>query len=246
MPAGYELSWNEEFNYEGLPDTNRWSYQTGGFGWTAKELQNYTDADPDNVAVRNGSLVITARKERSGRNKYSSTRLVSKNKGEMEYGYIEVRAKMAKGNGLRSAFWMVGSDVLETGWPMTGEIDLVEHYGKFPTVVSAAVQTKDNYWSGPGQKGASTQVSDASENYHVYSCLWTKDQLVFAVDGVNYFTYAKQPGRGRSGFPFDHPFYLAATLSVGGTRGPNQVVDDTAFPASYEIDYVRVYEAPAR
>ena len=246
VPQGYELTWNDEFNYEGLPDTAHWSYQTGGYGWTAKELQYYKDADPDNVGVRGGSLVITARKEREGRNQYTSTRLVSKHKGEVEYGYIEVRAKMAKGNGLRSAFWLVGSDVLEAGWPNTGEIDLVEHYGKFPTVVSAAVQTKDNFWSGPGQKGASTQVSDASENYHVYSCLWTKEQLVFSVDGRPYFTYGRQPGRGRDGYPFDHPFYMAATLSVGGERGPNAVVDDTAFPANYEIDYVRIYEAPAR
>ena len=246
VPQGYELTWNDEFNYEGMPDTSHWSYQTGGYGWTAKELQYYTGADADNVGVQDGSLTITARKKRKGRNQYTSARLVSKHKGEVKYGYIEVRAKMAKGNGLRSAFWLVGSDVLEAGWPNTGEIDLVEHYGKFPTVVSAAVQTKDNFWSGPGQKGASTQVSDASENYHIYSCLWTKDELVFSVDGQPYFTYGQQPGRGRSGYPFDHPFYMVATLSVGGERGPNAVVDDAAFPAAYKIDYVRIYETPTR
>ena len=242
VPEGYELVWNDEFDYSGAPDTTRWSYQTGGFGWTAKELQNYLEADPYNVKVADGKLTITARKERVGKNDYTSTRLVTKHKGEVEYGYVEVRAKFAKGRGLRSAFWLVGSNVLEVGWPITGEIDLVEHYGQFPTVVSAAVQTKNDYWSKKGQKGGSAQLADAEEQFHVYSCTWTEDRLDFAVDGTTYYTYAPKLGIEQGAWPFTHPFYMAATLSVGGIRGPNAEVDDAAFPAEYVLDYVRVYQ----
>ncbi|OAV45716.1 family 16 glycosylhydrolase [Lewinella sp. 4G2] len=241
-PEGYKLVWNDEFNSGPLPDTTKWGYQTGGYGWTAKELQNYLEADPDNVNVSNGLLNITARKEKARTNDYTSTRLVSKGKQEFQYGYIEVRAKMAKGEGLRSAFWLVGAGVSKLGWPHAGEIDLFEHYGSFPTVISGAVQTQANNWATRSQVGASVQQPDFEDEFHVFGCKWTKDALVFSVDGAEYWTYTPRPGKGKSAYPFVAPYYMAATLSVGGIRGPNAKVDDSAFPATMSIDYVRVYQ----
>lgn len=243
VPDGYELVWNDEFDYEGLPDSNRWSYQTGGHGWTSRELQLYTKADPDNVKVANGQLQITALVEKTARNEFTSTRLVTKNKAEFEQGYFEVRAKFPTGEGLRSTFWMVGDTVSKIGWPTAGEIDVVEHYGVLPTVVGSAVQTPDFFWSGKGQKGGSRIVKTATTDFHVYSCLWTDELLTFAVDGETSWTYAPLPGRGKAGWPFNWPFYMILNLSVGGERGPKtKNLSPDIFPASMMVDYVRVYQ----
>lgn len=242
VPDGYALVWSEEFDYTGLPDTAKWGYQTGGFGWTAKELQNYLGADPDNVGVEDGALRITALREPAGRNAFTSTRLVTKGKADFIHGYFEVRAKVPSGPGLRSSFWMVGDTVSELGWPNAGEIDLFEHYGKFPTVMNAAVQTKDNFWSKGNQQGGSTVVKTAETDFHVYAVEWTETELTFFVDGQPYWSYAAPPGRAKAGFPFRWPFYLVATLAVGGIRGPQTPPAEDGFPASMYIDYVRVYQ----
>lgn len=242
VPEGYELVWNDEFNEGPMPDTSKWGYQTGGYGWTAKEKQNYLEADPDNVNVSDGLLNITARVERVKTNNYTSTRLVSKNKGEFEYGYIEVRARMASGNGKRSAFWLVGANVSEDGWPYAGEIDLYEHYGQLPSVVNSAVQTPENHWLINKQLGSGQTIPDAETAFHTYGCLWTKDSLVFSIDGEAHWTYTPRPGKSTLGYPFVWPFYMAATLSVGGERGPNSKIDNAAFPATMSIDYVRVFQ----
>ncbi|TXF88167.1 glycoside hydrolase family 16 protein [Neolewinella aurantiaca] len=244
VPDGYKLVWADEFETPGLPDTTRWGYQTGGHGWTAKERQLYTEANPDNVRVQDGMLSITAQlTAENRRNPFSSTRLVTKYKATFEEGYFEIRAKFPEGDGLRSAFWMVGDTVSKIGWPKAGEIDLVEHYGKFPTVVGAAVQTPDFFWSGKGQKGGSRIVKSATTEFHVYSCEWTKERLTFAVDGEEYWTYEPLPGRAQMGYPFAWPFYLVANVSVGGLRGPETAQINTGiFPASMYLDYVRVYQ----
>lgn len=244
VPEGYKLVWNDEFDKPGLPDTMRWGYQTGGHGWTAKERQLYTEAHPDNVRIQNGTLRITAQLEEDNRrNPFSSTRLVTKKKAMFEEGYFEIRAKFPEGEGLRSAFWMVGDTVTKIGWPNAGEIDLVEHYGKLPTVVGAAVQTPDFFWSGKGQKGTSKIVKTATTEFHVYSCEWTREQLTFAVDGEVFWTYTPLPGRGKLGYPFQWPFYMVANVSVGGNRGTKEErIARNIFPASMYLDYVRVYQ----
>ena len=244
VPAGYKMVWNDEFDVPGLPDTTRWGYQTGGHGWTARERQMYTEAHPDNVRIQDGVLRIMAQFEPDGqRNKFTSARIVTKKKAMFDKGYFEVRAKFPEGEGLRSAFWMVGDTVSKIGWPNAGEIDLVEHYGKLPTVVNAAVQTPDFSWNKNGQKGTSKIVKTATSEFHVYSCEWTAESLKFAVDGEVYYTYTPLPGRGRMGYPFNWPFYMVANVSVGGIRGTKQeVIAKDIFPASMYLDYVRVYQ----
>ncbi len=246
VPAGYELVWNDEFTGGPLPDTTRWGYQTGGHGWTAREDQLYKEAAPENVGVEDGLLRISLTKtegEEARKNLYASTRLVTKHKATFEKGYFEVRAKFPKMEGVRSAIWMVGDTVSKIGWPTAGEIDLVEHYGKLPTVVGAAVQTKANFWSGKGQMGGAKIVDGITEDFHVYSCTWTDDLLTFAVDGEPYWQYQPLPGRGMSGWPFQWPFYLVLNVSAGGVRGPQGgQVDAEGLPVSMYVDYVRVYQ----
>lgn len=243
VPADYQLVWNDEFDNGPLPDTTRWGYQVGNHGWTAREVQMYKKAAPANVGVENGMLRITATFEEGTKIPVSSTRLVSKGKADFEQGYFEFRAKFPQGEGLRSAIWMVGDTVSKIGWPKAGEIDIVEHYGKMPTVVGAAVQTPANFWNGKGQLGGAKIVKTATDDFHVYSCEWTDELLTFSVDGEPFWTYQPLPGEGLNGWPFEWPYYLIFNLSVGGERGPKGAkLDKSIFPANLLIDYVRVYQ----
>jgi len=119
---------------------------------------------------------------------------------------------------------------------------MVEHYGAFPTVINAAVQTEVGNWKTKNQPGNSVIIPTAESEFHVYGCQWTADELTFSVDGQVFWTYTAPMGKAVKGFPFRWPYYLAATLSVGGERGPMGTLNAKPFPAHYYLDYVRVYQ----
>jgi beta-glucanase (GH16 family) len=106
-----KLVWSDEFNYSGLPDSSKWDYNVGGHGWGNNELQFYTKARKENARVEDGKLIIETRKENNEGKEYTSCRLVSKGKGDWQYGKIEVRARIPKGRGTWPAIWMLGSNV---------------------------------------------------------------------------------------------------------------------------------------
>jgi beta-glucanase (GH16 family) len=83
-------------------------------------------------------------------------------------------------------------------------------------------------------------VPDADGAFHVYSATWTPSRISVAVDGRTYFSFDKEAG-GDAVWPFDKPQYLILNLAIGGNWGGQQGIDDAAFPARYEIDYVRVF-----
>ena len=97
-----KLVWSDEFDYEGLPDPAKWSYDVGdacdlpaGCGWGNNELQYYTKEEMKNARVEDGLLTIELHKEKIGNSNYSSARLVSKGKGDWKFGRIEIRANTA-------------------------------------------------------------------------------------------------------------------------------------------------------
>lgn len=240
VPSGPIPVWSDEFDYTGLPDSSRWTYDTGGHGWGNDEWQFYTKGRKENVWVENGKLIIEARKENfEGRN-FTSTRLVSKGKGEWKYGRIEVRAKLPRGRGTWPAIWMLANtDTLK--WPDDGEIDIMEHVGHNQGFIHGTVHTKKYYHSIGTQKGDTIAVPDASEKFHVYALDWNADSIRISVDNRTYFTFQNEHS-GNDAWPFDKKFYLLLNIAVGGSWGGQKGVDDTVFPARMEIDYVRVYK----
>jgi beta-glucanase (GH16 family) len=94
-----KLVWSDEFNGKGLPDSTKWGYDVGrgcpqNCGWGNNELQYYTAHKTSNARVENGMLIVEAHKENVADAKYSSARLVTKNKGDWKYGRIDVKAKL--------------------------------------------------------------------------------------------------------------------------------------------------------
>ncbi len=239
----YELVWSDEFNYNGLPDPQKWNYDTEGnaYGWGNNELQVYTVEREENASVNGEYLFINALNENWGDYNYTSARLTTKGKGDWLYGRIEVMAKLPSGRGTWPAIWMLPADNAYGEWPKSGEIDIMEHVGYDPDSIHATVHTATfNHIKGT-QKGKSFYVSNSERNFHLYAIEWFPEKIDFFFDKTKVFTFKNTLG-GSDEWPFDKPFYLILNVAIGGNWGGVQGVDNNIFPASMEVDYVRVYK----
>lgn len=254
-PSRWQLAWSDEFNGSqgSLPDPAVWGYELGDGtvngipGWGNDELQYYTNS-PENVAMDGqGNLVITVREADGslqcyyGPCKYTSARLLTKNRFEVAYGRIEARVQVPRGAGLWPAFWMLGTDIDQVGWPQTGEIDIMEHVGRLPTQIFGTLH-------GPGYSGGQSYgkyydlghpVADA---YHTFAVEWQPDKIVWYLDGMPYFTATPDDAflQGKQ-WVYNHPFFMLLNVAIGGNFG-GAVGADTILPQSTKIDYVRIYQ----
>ena len=239
----YQLVWQDEFNYSGLPDSNRWRYDSEGNKekWGNDEAQHYTERELKNAWVDNDRLYISAIKEQIEGKEFSSARLVSK--AEWQHGKIEVKAKLPAARGTWSAIWMMpGGWSFEDGnWPDIGEIDIMEHVGHDLGVIHASAHSKDYQWQTKTQKTDTLSVSNVHEQFHSYILEWTPDYIQCFVDDSMYFEYRNE-GLGESKWPYEKPFYIILNLAVGGAWGSLEGIDEEAFPQTMEIEYVRVYQ----
>ena len=239
--TSWKLVWADEFNYNGLPDSAKWSYDVGGSGWGNNELQYYTQNDTANAVVHDGVLHIIARKAQKENNAFTSARLVTKSKGDWTYGKIEVSAKLPAGRGLWPAIWMLPTDWAYGGWPKSGEIDIMEHVGFKKDSVFSSIHTESfNHIIGT-QKTKGIQVMNPYTSFHVYGIEWDQQKIDFLLDHSIMFHYSNS-GNGPKEWPFDKRFHLLLNIAVGGNWGGQQGVDSTIFPVSMLIDYVRVYQ----
>ena len=230
----YELVWSDEFNGNYL-DTNTWNYEigTGSWGWGNNEQQYYTDR---NIKVSNGTMKITAKREDYGGMKYTSSRITTKNKKNFKYGKIEARIKMPKFKGVWPAFWMLGANQDSVGWPKCGEIDIVEAINDENLVYGTL-----HWFHDPGNNnadsGSSVAVADRTE-YHVYGVEWTADKLRWYVDGKVYRTMDVS---NDSFSEVRKEYFVIFNMAIGG-QWPGYDIDETAFPATMEVDWVRAYK----
>ncbi len=238
-----ELVWSDEFNGSEL-DATRWKAYVGdgcprlcGFG--NNELQYYSDR-AENVKVEDGKLIITAIHDSLKNSGYSSAKLLTKGLQQWKYGRIEVKAKLPKGRGTWPAIWMLPEKNKYGGWPASGEIDIMEHVGYNPGMIYGTVHTESfNHMKGT-QKGDSTLVADASQNFHEYAIEWREDKIDWFIDDELYHTF-NNTGKNSDDWPFDQSFHLILNLAVGGNWGGSRGIDDSIWPQSMEVDYVRVY-----
>ena len=247
LANNYKLVWSDEFSTGTMPDPKKWNYRTEdgcpelcGFG--NGEWQWYTDAKPKNARIENGKLIIEAHNEKIEKAEYSSARLNSRYKGDWLYGRFEIRAKMPTGRGTWPAIWMMPTDMDYGNWPKSGEIDIMEHVGYEPNVVSGTVHTESFNHMIQTHKGVHHPFLGSEEAFHTYGINWTPEKIEFFVDDEMYFTF-ENTGKGEADYPFDKRFYMILNLAIGGNLGGQQGVDSTAFPTRMEVDFVRVYQA---
>ena len=243
----YEQIWSEEFNgAAGAPaDPAVWVAQNGdgvaigNRGWGNNERQWYDDK----ISSTNGSgsYVIKATTTGAAVNscyykgpcEWTSTKLVTKDKVGFKYGRIEARIKGPVGNGTWGAFWLLGANIDERGWPGCGEIDVTELLGRLPN-------TNLGYIHGPlsGGGGRGDKVEMATPHhagYHTYAVDWLPDQIRYFLDGVPFATLNKVD----NDWVFDHEFYIIINLAMGGNLGG--AIEANLKNTSMEFDYIRVY-----
>jgi beta-glucanase (GH16 family) len=237
--TGWTLVWRDEFDGTGLPDATRWGYEVGYV--RNSESQYYTQGRLENARQENGQLILEARRDGWNGHAITSASIITKGKKSFLYGRIEVRAKLPTGKGTWPAFWMLGTDIDQVGWPACGEIDIMEYVGFNPTTIHGTVHTPFYYHgSAAGPRGGNTQASSPWLDYHLYAIEWFPDRIDFFVDSVKYFTFFNEGTSAK--WPFSKPHYLLLNLAIGGSWGGQQGVDLSLFPHRVYVDYVRVYE----
>ncbi len=263
---GNELVWSDEFDEDsslGVPavSTDRWNIETvapNNGSWYNGELQYYTDKH-DNIKVEDGLLKITAKYESFLGKNYTSARINTQDKFEFTYGRVEMKAKLPNWEGMWPAFWMLGANIDEISWPGCGELDILEHgdYVKDntsndPGLISSAVHYGPQDYSkqttyvpnkiffDTGQERfirAEKIINNPFEEFHIYAIQWSPDKIQFFVDEEIYFEFPMQSQHS----PFDKPFFILLNLAVGGHWTDGYVAPGFT-NATYQIDYVRVYQ----
>ena len=243
-PEGWKLVWTDEFDgAKGAKlDASRWVYETGGSGWGNNQLEFDTDRAENASLDGNGELVITAIKESYMGKSYTSVRLKTQGKFEHSYGRYEIRLRMPFGQGIWPAFWMLGVDPNNVGWPTRGEIDIMENIGREPDTIHGTLHGPG--YSGGNGVGAPSKLTAGkrfADDYHVFAIEWEENVIRWYVDDKLYQTRTPADLPKGAKWVCDHPFFLLLNLAVGG-QWPGNPDATTTFPQTMKVDYVRVYD----
>jgi beta-glucanase (GH16 family) len=244
------LVWSDEFNGPGI-DKNVWSYETGGSGFGNGELEYYT-ALPSNAYTEDGKLVIQAKRENYSDKSFTSARLHTSGRLFFKYGRVEARVKVPDlREGLWSAFWMMGNNFNQVGWPASGELDILEmgtEGARLAGVTNRRVGATAHWEYGGAYAGyglTTDAASDLNNAYHTYSLTWTPTTLKASLDGVQFWVMGISGGAESDMEEFHAPFFLIVNLAVGGSNFVN--ISDPAlitasFPAKMYVDWIRLYD----
>lgn len=266
--SNWELVWSDEFDGSAVDDT-KWSFERNCTGGGNNELQCYTNRS-ENAFVADGNLHIVVKKESfSGQAKnddeqgydpadtsvtrdYTSARLRSKGKGDWKYGRMEIRAKLPQGQGLWPAIWMLPTEWKYGGWPLSGEIDIMEAVNSNTGDNGSKVYGTLHYgdaWPNNKHEGTSTSpTSNIWDNFHTYTIEWEEGTIRWYVDDKHYMTETKDgwytKGSTEANAPFDQKFHMLLNVAVGGSW-PGNPDSNTSFPQEMVVDYVKVYSCSA-
>jgi beta-glucanase (GH16 family) len=226
------------------PSATRWTAVNAGNGFGNRELETYTGRTSNVSLDGAGHLAITARQETyTGTDgftrNYTSGRVDTHGKFEFQYGTAVARMQVPAGQGLWPAFWALGSNIDTDGWPLCGEIDVVENVGSEPTTAHATLHASGLAglpWLAGGLTNASAPLSGG---YHDYGMVWGPNAISVSLDGDTYFAVSASDIAPGNNWNFNHPFYLLLNLAVGGTW-PGSPDATTQFPATMSVDFVHV------
>ena len=266
---GYKLVWQDLFDANEL-NSQRWNIEVNGDGGGNNELQYYTDR-AENVRLGddgkgNGCLILTAKKEVYGGRQATSGRITSKNKIAFKHGKIEAAIKLPKtDNGLWPAFWMMGNDYDQVGWPRCGETDIME----FGNATGIKNGTQDRYFNGACHWGQSWenhpnyahavtyQYSLQDDEFHIYTLIWDEEKVAMYVDLDKYpdaepyyiMTIPATNDTNSPGYYFHKENFILFNLAVGGNFPGiwdiNQITalnESNGYQASMYVNYVKIYQ----
>lgn len=238
---GLTLVWGDEFEQSEI-DLGSWNFDVGGGGWGNNEWQYY---QPDNAAITDGHLVITAREQRVENRNYTSSRIKTEDEMEFTYGRVDIRAALPKGQGIWPALWSLGANFRDVGWPYTGELDIMEMIGgsgREDTIHGTLhwnIGGLNSPYAHRYEGGAYNLPSgEFSDGFHVFSMIREPGQVRWLVDDVPYYSFSLSNAPDFDAFRL--PFFLIFNVAVGG-RWPGYPDESTAFPQRLVVDYVRIF-----
>jgi len=239
----WTLVWSDEFDGAAgsAPDDANWTFDVGGDGWGNEQLEFDTDRRENADLDGNGFLRITAIREDFEGNTWTSARMSTQGLQSFGMGRIEASIRLPVGRGLWPAFWSLGTDFPDVGWPSTGEIDIMEFRGEMPEQVLGSVHGP-GYSGGEAVGNAYTRPEGSlATDFHVYAVEWDPRHIAWFVDDDLLGTVT--PGDLPPGAPwvFDHEVFLILNLAVGGTF-LQQPDASTPGRSVMGVDYVRVFE----
>lgn len=277
--GGWELVWSDEFDGSAL-DAKKWKPEKSCWGGGNEERQCYTGRK-DNVRVENGLLHLIAREERyTGPDRppeiasmpnpnrtqpFTSGKVRTRGLASWRYGKFEFRAKVPKGQGSWPAVWMMPADDHYGGWPLSGEIDILEAVNLGATCPQCSGALGENrtlsaihFGDKPPknthihQRVALPDHRLPSDDFHIWTFEWGEGLMRFYLDGIQYWEVkpdqwysGSAKAKGNPVAPFDQPFYIMANLAVGGKLSEDNndggIIMDT-FPAVFQIDWIRIYQ----
>jgi beta-glucanase (GH16 family) len=229
---GWKLVWSDEFNYSGLPDTSNWGNEVGSN--RNNEPQYYTPRRIENSVISDGNLLIIGKKEQYDSAGNTSESLTTDGKLNWTYGKIEARMKLPKGQGMWPAFWMLGQNIHQVGWPRCGEIDIMEHINNEDILYGTL------HWDNEEHVSSGNKIPCTITKFHNYAIEWDKDSIKWFLDGVKYHSVCISDSVN-STEEFHKPHYIILNLAIGGDW-PKDPDEFTQFPDTVFVDYVRVYQ----
>jgi len=240
-----QVIWSEEFDTGTTPDTSIWSYDLGANGWGNNELQEYTNSS-QNARIADGNLVITVRESGSG---FTSARIRTEDKLTFKYGKIEARIKMPDlANGLWPAFWTLGNDFSQVGWPSCGELDIVE-MGSGQAIANNVINRRVGsaaHWeyqdSGALYTSFIDTPADLNDDFHIFTMDWTPERVTTYIDGQQVWAFNIKSDQCADCSEFHQPHFIILNMAVGGNYtgllSPGQIT--AATPAEMLVDYIRI------
>ena len=257
---GFRLIFADEFDQNSPPDPAIWNIETGygpnNDGWGNNEWQLYTD-EPENVRVEDGYLVIEAQCPvepcgvRDGT--VTSARINTTDKFEFKYGKVVARIKPPVGEGTWPAFWSLGANFPEIGWPRSGEIDFMELFQGIsnPRTTHTATHWCDQTRQAPATcafpEGRALQTQSKAfpdslgDDFHVWEVEWDADRITARIDGIPYFDFVIDPEVMEE---FRREFFMLLNIATGGDLGSagQPPSGNEVWPQTMLVDYIRVYQ----
>ena len=237
--SGYSLVWSDEFSGTSL-DQDNWTFETGtgSSGWGNNELQYYR---PENTCVREGLLIIEAKKESFGGKAYTSSRIKTQDKQSFRYGRIDIRAVTPEGQGLWPALWMLGQSFSSVGWPNSGEIDIMEMIGgggRENTTHGTLHWSNNGSHVYDGGELTLTAGETLASAFHVFTLIWDSNSITWYIDDIQVHFMDITSGDMAA---FREEFFFIFNVAVGG-NWPGSPNATTVFPQRMLVDYVRVFQ----
>ena len=252
------LVWSDEFSAAtapSAPNPQNWNYDTGAGGWGNGELETYCaygssaapcdPKNPNSYVGPDGYLHVVARNPSSG--VYTSARLKTEGLQSFQYGRLEARVRMPKGQGMWPAFWMLGNDITTVDWPACGEMDIMESIGSKPSTNYGSIHGRGFTGTAIGTSYELPNNARFGDAFHTFGILWSPKLIKYYVDSPTniYATYTPSSLPPGGVWPFDSgKFYFILNVAVGG-YWPGSPNNTTEFPQEMLVDYVRVYAEPA-